>query len=186
MTFWEFSQILTVERRNLFQDSNFTKSCLPPIRGSSWHKNEIKMIRKDHYSSNNFQDSTKRKNTEKKILGYLPRVLFFNAFELGTKSRNQVFSNEGAIRSIVSSKIPLVTIGTLDAPEDDSTCKSLLVELKVLPILKTFCGFGTDTSGTYIIFRSFPAKAFSLLNLREEKIELKVSIDSSKLPILRF
>jgi hypothetical protein len=119
-------------------------------------------------------------------LGYLPRVLFFNAFELGAKSRNQVFSNEGALRSVVSSKTPLVTIGTLDAPEDDSTCKSLLVELKVLPILKTFCGFGTDTLGTYINFCSFPTKAFSFLNLREEKIELKVSIDSSNLPILRF
>jgi hypothetical protein len=59
------------------------QSYLPPIRGSSWHKNEIKMIRRGHYSSNNFQDSTKRKSTEKKILGYLPRVLFFNAFELG-------------------------------------------------------------------------------------------------------
>jgi hypothetical protein len=48
-----------------------------------WHKHEIKMIREGHYSSNNFQDSTKRKSTEKKTLGYLPRVLFFNAFELG-------------------------------------------------------------------------------------------------------
>jgi hypothetical protein len=144
------------------------------------------MIRRGHYSSNHFQDSTKRKSTEKKTLGYLPRVLFFNAFELGAKSGNQVFSNKGALRSIVSSKTPLVTIGTLDAPEDDSTCKSLLVELKVLPILKTFCCFGTDTLGTYIYFCSFPTKAFSLLNLREEKIEIKVSIDSSNLPILRF
>jgi hypothetical protein len=33
--------------------------------------------------------------------------------------------------------------------------------------------------GTYINFCSFPTKAFSFLNLREEKIELKVSIDSS-------
>jgi hypothetical protein len=41
------------------------------------------MIRRGHYSSNNFQDSTKRKSTEKKTLDYLPRVLFFNAFELG-------------------------------------------------------------------------------------------------------
>jgi hypothetical protein len=63
-------------------------------------KNEIKMIRRGRYSSNNFQDSTKRKSTEKKILGYLPRVLFFNALELGAKGRNQVFSNEGALRSI--------------------------------------------------------------------------------------
>jgi hypothetical protein len=79
---------------NLFQDSNFPKSYLPPVRGSSWHKNEIKMIRRGHYSSNNFQDSTKRKNTEKKTLGYLPRVLFFNAFEVGAKSENQVFSSD--------------------------------------------------------------------------------------------
>jgi hypothetical protein len=41
------------------------------------------MIRGGHYSSNNFQNSTKRKITEKKTLGYFPRVLFFNAFELG-------------------------------------------------------------------------------------------------------
>jgi hypothetical protein len=97
-------------------------------------------------------------------LGYLPRVLFFNAFELGAKSRNQVFSSDEASSSIVSSKTPLVIIGTLDAPEDDSTYKSLLDELKVLPILKTFCGFGTDTLGTYINFCSFPTKAFFFLN----------------------
>jgi hypothetical protein len=94
------------------------------------------MIRRGHYSSNNFQYSNKRKSTEKKTLGYLPRVLFFNAFELGVESANQVFSNE-ALRSIVSSRAPLTTLGTLEASEDYSTCKSLLVELKVLPILKT-------------------------------------------------
>jgi hypothetical protein len=110
------------------------------------------MIKRGHYSSNNFQDSTKIKGTEKKTIGYLPRVLFFNVFELDAKSRNQVFSNEGALRSIVSSKTPFATIDTLDTPEDDSTCKSLLVKLKVLPISKTFCGFGThtDTSLTYL------------------------------------
>jgi hypothetical protein len=88
-----------VQRRNLFQDSNFPKSYLPQISSSSWHKKEIKMISRSHYSSNNFQDSNKRKITENKILGYLPRVLFFNAFELGAESGNQVFSNE-ALRSI--------------------------------------------------------------------------------------
>jgi hypothetical protein len=122
----------------------------------------------------------------KKTLGYLPRVLFFNAFELGAQSGNQVISSDEALRSIVSLKAPLTTLGSLDAPEDDSTCKSLLVELKVLSILKTCCGFGTDALGTYIIFCYFPTKAFSFLNLREEKIELRVSIDSSNLPILRF
>jgi hypothetical protein len=60
------------------------------------------MIRRGHYSSNNFQDSTKRKSTKKKTMGYLPRVLFFNAVELGVKSENQVFSSEEASRSIVS------------------------------------------------------------------------------------
>ena len=30
-------------------------------------------------------------------MGYLPRVLFFNAFQLGAESKNQVFSNEGAL-----------------------------------------------------------------------------------------
>jgi hypothetical protein len=137
------------------------------------------MIRRGHYSSNNFQDSTKIKSTEKKTLGNLPRVLFFNAFELGAESENQVFSSGEALRSIVSSKTQLVTIGTLDTPEEDSTCKPLLVALKVLSLLNTFDGLGVETLGTFINFCSFPAKALSFLNLREEKIELKFSIDSS-------
>jgi hypothetical protein len=45
------------------------------------------MIRSGYYSSNNFQDSNK-KRTEKKTMGYLPRVLFFNAFELGVERCN--------------------------------------------------------------------------------------------------
>jgi hypothetical protein len=43
------------------------------------------MIRRGHYSINDFQDSNKRKSIEKKTLGYLPRVLFFKAFELGAE-----------------------------------------------------------------------------------------------------
>jgi hypothetical protein len=88
-----------VQHQNLFQDSNFPKSYLPQIRGSSWHTNEIKMIRSGYYSSNNFQDSNKRKRNENKTMGYLPRVLFFNAFELGAESANQVISNDDASRS---------------------------------------------------------------------------------------
>jgi hypothetical protein len=95
-------------------------------------------------------------------------VLFFNAFELDAESGNQVFSNE-ALRSIVSSRAPLTTLGTLEVPEYDSTCKSLLVELKVLPILKTCCGFGTDTLGTYIIFLLFSNKSFLLLKLKRRE-----------------
>jgi hypothetical protein len=83
-----------VQHQNLSQDSNFPKSYLTQIRGSSWQNNEIKRIRSGYYSSNNFQDSNKGKGTEKKIMGYLPRVLFFNAFELGAESANQVISNE--------------------------------------------------------------------------------------------
>jgi hypothetical protein len=52
------------------------------------------MVRRGHYISNNLQDSTKRKGIEKKTLGYLLRVLFFNAFELDAESGNQVFSNK--------------------------------------------------------------------------------------------
>jgi hypothetical protein len=88
-----------VQHQNLFQDSNFQKYYLPQIRGSSWQNNEIKMIRKGHYSCNNFQDSNKIKSTEKKTLGYLPRVLFFNAFELGAESGNQVISSDEASSS---------------------------------------------------------------------------------------
>jgi hypothetical protein len=55
-------------------------------------------------------------------------------------------------------KSPLITLGTLEASQDDSTCKSLLVELKVLPILKTCCGLGIDTLGTYINFALFQQK----------------------------
>jgi hypothetical protein len=117
--FREFSRIFTVQYENLFQDSNIPKSYLTRIRGFSWHNNEIKMIRRGYYSSNNFQDSNKRKITKKKTLGYLPRVLFFNAFELGAESANQVLSS-------VSSRASLTTLGTLEVPED-ATCKSLLV-----------------------------------------------------------
>jgi hypothetical protein len=98
-----------VQRRNLFQDCNFPKSYLPQIRGSSWHNNKIKIIRRGHYSSNNFQDSNKRKSTENKTLGYLPRVLFFNAFELGAESANQVLSNE-ALRSLDALHLPLLPL----------------------------------------------------------------------------
>jgi hypothetical protein len=72
-----------VQHQKQFQDNNIPKSYLAQIRGFSWHNNEIKRIRSSYYSSNKFQDSNKRKSTENKTMGYLPRVLFFNAFELG-------------------------------------------------------------------------------------------------------
>jgi hypothetical protein len=87
-----------VQDQNLFQDSNIPKFYLTQIRGFSWHKNEIKRIRSGYYSCNNFQNSNKRKRTESKTMSYLPRVLFFNVFELGAESANQVLSKE-ALRS---------------------------------------------------------------------------------------
>jgi hypothetical protein len=45
------------------------------------------MIRRGYYSSNNFQESNKEKELKVKTLGYLRRVLFFNAFELGSVIR---------------------------------------------------------------------------------------------------
>jgi hypothetical protein len=59
----EFSWIFMVQHQKLFQDSNIPKSYLTQIRGSPWHNNEIKRIRSGYYSSNNFQDSNKRKIT---------------------------------------------------------------------------------------------------------------------------
>jgi hypothetical protein len=55
-----------VQHQKQFQDSNIPKSYLTQIRGFSWHKNEIKRIRRGYYSSNNFQESNKRKITENK------------------------------------------------------------------------------------------------------------------------
>jgi hypothetical protein len=86
-----------VQHRNLFHDSNFPKSYLTQNRDFSWHNNEIKRIRNDYYSINNFQDSNKRKRTANKTMGYLSRVLFFNAFELDAESANQVISNDEAL-----------------------------------------------------------------------------------------
>jgi hypothetical protein len=57
------------------------------------------MIRSGYYNTNNFQDSNKRKTTESKTMGYLPRVLFFNTFELGEESVNQVISSDEASSS---------------------------------------------------------------------------------------
>jgi hypothetical protein len=37
-------------------------------------------------------------------MGYLPRVLFFNAFELGAESANQVISSDEALGSTGTDK----------------------------------------------------------------------------------
>ena len=78
-------EFLRCSTENSFRTAITPNLYLTQIRGFSWHKNEINKIRSGHYSSNDFQDSNKRKSTEKKTLGYLRRVLFFNAFELGAE-----------------------------------------------------------------------------------------------------
>jgi hypothetical protein len=65
-----------VQHQKLFQDSNISKSYLTEIRGFSWHKNEIKMITRGYYSSNNFQDSNKIKRIECKNIGLSPKGAF--------------------------------------------------------------------------------------------------------------
>jgi hypothetical protein len=70
------------------------------------------MIRRGHYSINNLQDSNKRKRTKSKTLGYQPRVLFFNAFELAAESANQVFSSE-ALTSTGALRLPFLLFLTL-------------------------------------------------------------------------
>jgi hypothetical protein len=81
-----FHKILRCSTKNSFRTTTSPNLYLTQIRGFSWHKNEIKMIRRGNYSSNDFQDSNKIKSTKNKTLGYLPRVLFFNAFELGAEN----------------------------------------------------------------------------------------------------
>jgi hypothetical protein len=78
-------EFLWCSTENSFRTATSPNLYLTQIIGLSWHNNEIKRIRSGHYSSNDFQDSNK-KSTEKKTLGYLPRVLFFNAFELGAEN----------------------------------------------------------------------------------------------------
>jgi hypothetical protein len=79
----KFHEYLRCSTENSFRIATSPNLYLTRIRGLSWHKNEIKRIRRGHYSSNDFQDSNKRKSTKNKTMDYLPRVLFFNAFELG-------------------------------------------------------------------------------------------------------
>jgi hypothetical protein len=81
-----FYEFLWCSTKNSFRTATSPNLYLTQIRGFSWHNNEIKIIRRGYYSSNDFQDSNTRKSSKKKTLGYLPRVLFFNAFELGAEN----------------------------------------------------------------------------------------------------
>jgi hypothetical protein len=55
---YEFLQCST---ENSFRTATSPNLYLAQIRGFSWHRNKIKRIRSGHYSSNDFQDSNKRK-----------------------------------------------------------------------------------------------------------------------------
>jgi hypothetical protein len=104
-----FHDFFTAKHKNLFLDSKFHKSYLLPIRGYSWHKNEIKRIRRGCYSGNNFQDSIEK--LLKENMGYLPRVLFFNIFQVGAENNNQVFSSEEASRTPDALRLPFLPLG---------------------------------------------------------------------------
>jgi hypothetical protein len=43
-------------------------------------------------------------------MGYLPRVLFFNAFELGAKSENQVISSDEASSAPDALRLPFLPL----------------------------------------------------------------------------
>jgi hypothetical protein len=79
-------EFLRCSTENSFRTATSPNLYLTQIRDFSWHNNEIKRIKRGHYGSNDFQDSNKRKSTKNKTLGYLPRVLFINAFELGAEN----------------------------------------------------------------------------------------------------
>jgi hypothetical protein len=79
-------EFLRCSTENSFRTATSPNLYLTRIRGFSWHKNEINNIRSGHYSSNDFQHLNKIIITGNKTLGYLPRVLFFNAFELGAEN----------------------------------------------------------------------------------------------------
>jgi hypothetical protein len=61
-----FYEFLRCSTENSFRTATSPNLYLTQIRGFSWHNNEIKIIRRGHYSGNDFQDSNKRKSTKNK------------------------------------------------------------------------------------------------------------------------
>jgi hypothetical protein len=72
----EFSQILQCSTENYFRIATSPNLTSLKLEGSLGTKNEIKRIRRGHYSSNNFQDSNKRNRTESKNIGLSPKSAF--------------------------------------------------------------------------------------------------------------
>jgi hypothetical protein len=99
-----FHEFLWYITENSFRTATSPNLYLTRIRGFSWHNNKIKRIRSSNYSSNDLQDSNKRKSIENKILGYLPRVLCFNAFELGAENCESSNIKWWSIKLIICSK----------------------------------------------------------------------------------
>jgi hypothetical protein len=60
-----------------------------------------------------FKTQIKVKELKVKTLGYLPRVLFFNAFELGAENANQVISSDEASTSTGALRLPFLLFLTL-------------------------------------------------------------------------
>ena len=72
-------EFISWQHRICFQDSNSSNLTFFQLEATLGTK---KVTRSGYYRGNNFQDSTKTKIAEIKTLGYLPKVLFFNVFEL--------------------------------------------------------------------------------------------------------
>jgi hypothetical protein len=71
-----FHEFLRCSTENSFRTATSPNLYLTQIRGFSRHNNEIKRIMSGYYSSNNFQDSNKRKSTENKNNGLSPKSAF--------------------------------------------------------------------------------------------------------------
>jgi hypothetical protein len=72
-----FHEFLRCSTKNCLRTATSPNLTSLKLEASLGTKNEIKMIRRGHYSINNFQDSNKRKITEYKNIGLSPKSAFF-------------------------------------------------------------------------------------------------------------
>jgi hypothetical protein len=71
-----FHEFLRCSTENCFRIATSPNLTSLKLEASLGKKNEIKRIRRGYYSSNNFQDSNKRKSTESKNIGLSPKSAF--------------------------------------------------------------------------------------------------------------
>jgi hypothetical protein len=71
-----FHEFLRCSTKNCFRTATSPNLTSPKLEASLGTKTKIKIIRRGHYNSNNFQDSNKRKRTECKNIGLSPKSAF--------------------------------------------------------------------------------------------------------------